>query len=217
MIKYFILNLFLFTACGILPSQKGYCTMFLIALLIAIFVSVYFSYRQLKKKSQLLKNKDKAIKKMEQDIENVKEVVKSSEISRAEIFRVYTLMVRLSVSSKRDRYQKFLLDYNSFIHNNSEEFRFEWEEFRVLLNSICNSYIDELESLYPTLSEKEIQVIAMQKAGFDIPDIATISGYSINTIYKRNSDIRRKLGVPELGNIIHFIDHKTAKKTDYTE
>jgi len=154
---------------------------------------------------------------MELDIENVKGIIKSSEISREEILRVYILMVRQSVSTKRDRYQKFLLDYNSFIQNNNEEFRFEWEGFRVLLNSVCNNYIDELESIYPTLSEKEIQVISMQKAGFNFSDVANISGYSINTIYKRNSDIRRKLGVPELGNIIHFIDHKVTEKRDDIE
>ncbi|MFT3993216.1 MAG: hypothetical protein QM660_02835 [Dysgonomonas sp.] len=145
---------------------------------------------------------------MEQNIESIKEKLQLTQISSNEIFRIYILMVRLSISPQKNRYQKFLLDYNSFIYDNDEEFRFEWTEFRLLLNNNCNNYINNLESLFPNLSDKEIQAISMQKAGFDIPDIANISGYSVNTIYKRNSDIRRKLGIMELGNIIQFIDLK---------
>ncbi|MDR1707206.1 helix-turn-helix transcriptional regulator [Dysgonomonas sp.] len=171
----------------------------------------------MKKKKQSVQNKEKVIDRLEQDIEQVKEKIQACKMSTQEILRVYILMVRLSVSPQRNRHQKFLQDYNSIIYDNNEEFRFESESFRVLLNNICNNYIDKLESAFPVLSEKEVQVISMLKAGFDISDIANISGYSVNTIYKRNSDIRRKLGIPESGNIIHFTDHKLGENQYYIE
>lgn len=186
------------------------CIKYLIIFLIVIYIPIYYNYRQLKKWRQSVRNKDQLIISMEQNIESIKEKLQLTQISSNEIFRIYILMVRLSISPQKNRYQKFLLDYNSFIYDNDEEFRFEWTEFRLLLNNNCNNYINNLESLFPNLSDKEIQAISMQKAGFDIPDIANISGYSVNTIYKRNSDIRRKLGIMELGNIIQFIDLKFA-------
>jgi DNA-binding CsgD family transcriptional regulator/outer membrane murein-binding lipoprotein Lpp len=198
-------------------SRYLYCVIYPVVSLIVFSILVYYCYRLMKKKKQSVQNKEKVIDRLEQDIEQVKEKIQACKMSTQEILRVYILMVRLSVSPQRNRHQKFLQDYNSIIYDNNEEFRFESESFRVLLNNICNNYIDKLESAFPVLSEKEVQVISMLKAGFDISDIANISGYSVNTIYKRNSDIRRKLGIPESGNIIHFTDHKLGENQYYIE
>lgn len=217
MLKYFVLSLSLFffhneDSLFVKNASLGpFCIIYLIVSLIAISILIYYGNKQLKQKEQSILSKDKVIKQRELDLESSKKMIKVSQISNEEVFRVYRLMVCLSISPQSGRYQKFLRDYNSIIHHNNEEFRFDWVEFHTLLNNIYDGYLEKLELFFPNLSEKEVQVISMQKAGFDIPDIARIFEYSVNTIYKRNSDIRKKLGVPESGNIIHFIDRNIAE------
>ena len=179
-----------------------YCIIYLIISFLTISFFIYYSRIQFKKR----KKKESEIKRMEDNIKNANKMIEACETSNEEILRIYRIMVQLSVSPRKNRYQKFLLDFNNFIYNNNDEFQFDWNSFETLLNKVCNRYVDKIRSSYPNISEKEVQIITMQKAGFDIPDIAIILEYSINTVYKRNSDIRKKLGVPELGNIIHFID-----------
>lgn len=194
-------------------SCYGYCIIYLLVSLIIISVLIYYCYRQLRKRRQSIQKKDNIIKRMEEDMEDINEMVETSKISNQEILRIYKLMVRLAISPQKNRHQKFLLDYNSFIYNSDDTFQFNWVTFEILLNNISNRYVDKLRSLFSNLSEKEVQVVAMQKAGFEIPDIAVILEYSVNTVYKRNSDIRKKLNVPESGNIIYFIDQKLGENT----
>lgn len=193
-------------------SRYQYCIISLAISLVVFFLSIYYSYKQLTKTKQSIQHKDNIIKRMEDDFVNNRKMIETCRVTNKEMLDVYMRIVQLSVSPKKRHHQKFLLDYNSIIYNNSEEFQFDWETFRVLFNNTFNYYIDKLKTIFPDLSEKEVQAISMQKAGFDIADIAQIFEYSVNTIYKRNSDIRKKLGVPELGNIIHFIDHELRQK-----
>lgn len=185
-------------------SCYPHCIIYLIISFLTISFFVYYSLIQFKRR----KKKENILKKMEDKIEDVNKMIEACETSNEEILRIYRIIVRLSVSPQKNRHQKFLLDFNHFIYNNNDEFQFDWDTFEALLNNICNGYVDKVRSSFSNISEKEVQVITMQKAGFDIPDIAIILEYSINTVYKRNSDIRKKLGVPELGNIIHFIDNE---------
>jgi tetratricopeptide (TPR) repeat protein len=181
---------------------------FLIISLTAISLIVYFGFRILKKKKQDIIDKDNTIKGMASVIKNNQEMFMAYKISNEEILKVYMRMVQLSNSPQKDRYKNFLLEYNKIMYDCNEEFKFDWNIFCGLLNNTYDKYIDKLKARFKKLTDKEIQAIALQKAGFEILNIADIFGYSINTVYKRNSDIRKKLEIQELGNIIEFIDQK---------
>lgn len=181
---------------------------FLIISLTVISLIVFSGFKILKRKKRDLIAKENTIRGMASVIENNHEMITTYKISNEEILKGYMRMVQLSNSPQKSKYKNFLLEYNKIMYDYDEEFKFDWNIFSCLLNNTHSQYIDKLKDRFNKLTDKEIQAIALQKASFEISDIADIFGYSINTVYKRNSDIRKKLKVPELGNIIEFIDQK---------
>lgn len=173
-------------------------------------ILLFYGIRLARKHKKKIINNESLIKGMMKKIEYNEELISTYNISNREVLSGYLRMVQMSISPRKNKYKTFLLEYNRIMYNLDEEFYFNWEIFSQLLNNAYNKYLDRLYADFGYLSDKEIRVIAMQKAGFEIAEIAELSGYSINTIYKRNSDIRRKLGIPESGSIIEFIDEKLA-------
>ncbi|MFT4224317.1 tetratricopeptide repeat protein [Dysgonomonas sp.] len=184
---------------------------FLIVSLALVLLIVSSGFKILKRRRQDIIDKENAIRSMELVIKNNEKTIMTYKISSEEILKGYMRMVQLSISPQKDRYKNFLLEYNKVMYDSDAEFRFNWNIFCGLLTNAHNRYIEKLRYRFKKLTDREIQAIAMQKAGFEISDIAGIFGYSINTVYKRNSDIRKKLKIPELGNIIEFIDQKLTE------
>lgn len=195
----------------ILSERNKYYIILLVAVLAVIPLIIYRGIKLLKKKRLDLIDKENVIKMMELEKKGYQEIITTYKISNEEILKSYMRMVQLSISPKKNRYKNFLLEYNKVVYNCDEEFNFDWAVFCELLNNAYSQYIDSLKLTFIYLSDKEIQSIAMQKAGFEIADIAELFGYSIHTVYKRNSEIRKKIGITESGNIIEYIDKKLVQ------
>lgn len=178
----------------------------LLFLLVGNLFILDYGVRQSRKRKKEILNKENIIKEMLSKLEYTEGIIATYKKTNEEVLDGYIRMVQLSISPKKNKYKNFLLDYNKIMYNCDEEFTFSWDLFCRLLNNAHNNYIDKLNSDFGFLTDKEIQVIAMQKAGFDLAQIAEILEYSINTIYKRNSNIRKKMEIPESGSIIDFID-----------
>lgn len=174
-------------------------------ILILIFIVIILLVIKLRRRD--LKTKDIEIKDIEQKLLIKEATLISIKISNEEYLKIYRKMVLLSISPFKTKYKKFLLEYNKLVNDNDNEFEFDWNIFCKYLNSTYIDYIQNITLNYPSLTEKDIQVIAMQKGEFEISEIATILNHNINTVYKRNSDIRKKLGIKVGGNIIEFIDN----------
>lgn len=185
-----------------------YCIYILLVLLVGNLILFYYGMRIYRKRKKEIQCNENRLQGMLKKIEYNEEIIAAYKISNIEVLNGYVRMVQLSISPRKNKYKTFLLEYNKIMYNLDEAFFFNWEIFCHLLNNAYNKYLDRLYADYSYLSDKEVYVIAMQKAGFEIAEIAEISGYSINTIYKRNSDIRRKMEIPESGNIIEFIDER---------
>lgn len=194
-----------------LSKRNHRYTIIIILILIAVPFITYSVFKLLKKRKLDIMNKEKVIKKMKIEKRSYEEVIATYKISNEEFLKGYVHMVQLSISPKKNKYKNFLLEYNKILHNRDEEFNFNWLIFSDLLNSTYNRYFDRLKLVFTSLVEKEIQSIAMQKAGFELADIAELFGYSIHTVYKRNSEIRKKINLTESGNIVEFIDKKLAR------
>lgn len=165
-----------------------------------------FTYRSRKEKDIWIKNK--IIEEKNSYIKDRDEIIITHKLSLKKWLDIYNRMVLLSISPQKKKYSKFLEDYNKLFYNKEGEFSFKWDVFRDMINQVFNNYETTTKEKCSTLTTKEIQVILLQKAGFEIADIAILLDNSINTIYKRNSDIRKKLEAPDSANIIDYIDTK---------
>ena len=79
-------------------------------------------------------------------------------------------------------------------------------DYNMLLD-LMPEVIKSIESRFPDkLSQKEVCTCCLFYFGFDISDIATYMDLSMNTIYMRGCQIRKKLDIAERGDIKSFLD-----------
>lgn len=184
----------------------------IILVLAAIPLIAYPVFVLLRRRNLALIDKENIIKRMKVERKKNEKVMTTYKMSNEEYLKGYVRMVQLSISPQRNKYKNFLLEYNKIMYNTDDEFNFNWSVFQDLLSNAYIQYIDKLRLTFTHLGEKEIRSIAMQKAGFEIADIAELFGYSIHTVYKRNSEIRKKIKLTESGNIVEFIDKELSQK-----
>lgn len=83
-----------------------------------------------------------------------------------------------------------------------------WENLQGIIDNLYDNFHRNLHAQYGSqLSDKEEQIIILMVAGFSTKEIAVVTSQSAATIYVRKSSIRRKLGVPEKEDIVHWL-HK---------
>ena len=63
----------------------------------------------------------------------------------------------------------------------------------------------DLVRLYPSLTEKEVQLCCLLTAGFRTDEIAGVWMQSVFSVHKCKTDVRKKLGVPDGGDITAFL------------
>lgn len=85
----------------------------------------------------------------------------------------------------------------------------DWPEFYSMIDNLYDGFHARLIKKYPdTFNDKEQQIIVLLKAGFSTKEIGVLTEQSSATIYTRKSVIRKKLAVPENGDIIARIDEQ---------
>ncbi|MGL5261449.1 MAG: tetratricopeptide repeat protein, partial [Bacteroides sp.] len=78
---------------------------------------------------------------------------------------LYHKLAMLSLNSRADK--KSLADFNRIIYGQDGPFKFDWEQYKTILNRVYPNYeIDLLSKYGEILSQKEIEVILLQKGGF---------------------------------------------------
>ena len=69
------------------------------------------------------------------------------------------------------------------------------------VNELFNGFADKLAARYPVLTPDDIQLCCMICAGFDAGIMSTIMGIGLDSIYKKRSRLRKKIGLHEKEDI----------------
>lgn len=81
----------------------------------------------------------------------------------------------------------------------------QWDKFYHHINLSFNNFHSALTKKYPILNEKEIQLCCLLIAGFKTEEIAAIWTKSVFSVHKYKTNIRKKMNVPEGGDIVIFL------------
>ena len=73
----------------------------------------------------------------------------------------------------------------------------DWLQFRELFDKQNPKFIIQLKAQYPILTNTEIRLFLLIKAGFEATKIAAVSGVSTNSIYTSRYRLRKKLNLAE--------------------
>ncbi len=115
------------------------------------------------------------------------------------------LLIMNSSPVEDSKEQKVLTRINEILYGQPDANANE-EEFYILLNIVHNNFLTRLTEAFPELNENEIQICCLMKAGFDTSKICFISKYAPTTIRIKKTNIRKKVGITDGGNIIDFLD-----------
>jgi|GEM_PF-1363871 len=72
----------------------------------------------------------------------------------------------------------------------------KWEAFRQEYNHATNNELDRLQKEYPSLTEADIQYIALSKLELNVEEMCILLGCTNRTIWNRKQIVRTKLGLP---------------------
>lgn len=81
-----------------------------------------------------------------------------------------------------------------------------WNDFYQLIDSVYKDFYTRLNTRFgDRLTEKEIQLCCLLRAGFSTKEISVLTGQKFQTIYQRKTTIRQKLGMDEKEDIVDFL------------
>lgn len=91
----------------------------------------------------------------------------------------------------------------------------DWPHFYSMIDGLYDGFYTNTVSSYPDLTDKEIQIICLQKSGFSTKEIGVLTSQSSATIYVRKTSIRKKLSTPENGDFIAQLDAIFGSEIEY--
>lgn len=86
-----------------------------------------------------------------------------------------------------------------------------WGNVFEIIDNLYYGFYTRLHNRYgDVLTDKEEQIIILMLAGFSTKEISVITLQTTATIYVRKSSIRKKLGLPEKGDIVVFLKQNVS-------
>ena len=83
-----------------------------------------------------------------------------------------------------------------------------WKDLYPIIDAVYDNFYARLKVLAAgCLSEKELQLCCLLRAGFSTKEISVVTQQSVRTIYQRKTNIRHALGMNEKDDIVSFIEH----------
>ncbi|HRI62457.1 MAG TPA: helix-turn-helix domain-containing protein, partial [Saprospiraceae bacterium] len=70
----------------------------------------------------------------------------------------------------------------------------DWTHFKELFEKVHPGYLAEQKAQCPDLTRAELRLLALEKLGLDVHEIANILGISTNTVYQTRRRMRKKEG-----------------------
>ncbi|MDR0543183.1 MAG: tetratricopeptide repeat protein [Dysgonamonadaceae bacterium] len=192
-----------------LVIQSQWALLSLSLLIIAIFLILFIFSRT----NQQNKN---ALSEAKQTIYQLKEMVNMADDSiHAFLVRHFDVVKKISLlegylrEEEREKGKEILKKVNKIIY---EKDCFDWEIFYETMNKLYKGYFDKIKTIFPLLFELEYKICCLTKSGLNNTEIAIILKLNVNIIQIRKTAIRKKLNIPEHGDIVKFMDTIIAEE-----
>lgn len=98
-----------------------------------------------------------------------------------------------------------LKQFNTIVYGQSSLDE-QWETLHQAFKQARPEYSEKIRALCPDMTETEFRICILTYADFSVKEIAIILQHSPNTIQTRRTSLRKKLGVPNGGDIADSID-----------
>ena len=181
--------------------------LYIIIVCLLLFFSIpiiitFFRNRNRKQKMELLKARQ-TIESLEEMIEtkNDKEN-KLREMMIEKLDLVKKVAQIKSFSNQND--SEFIKHYhNIFVRNATETL--DWNNLYPIFNELYNNFAEKIKLVYPTLTEKDLQLCCLIRADFQQDEIGFIMSYGYESVKVIKMRMRKKLGFETNHDFLNFI------------
>lgn len=126
------------------------------------------------------------------------------ELIRCDLQLFRELMARRSLRQEKGQETKQASDRSAPSEGADAPFT-RWDLFYRHIDFLFDGCYTQLVRLHPSLTEKEVQLCCLLTAGFRTDEIAGVWMQSVFSVHKCKTDVRKKLGVPDGGDITAFL------------
>ena len=170
---------------------------FVIALLFLLYYKEQKRLQQVKNEHQrtrhelALQQEQAKTDRMAAELKAMQDVLKEKLRQRLEITkRLQIDALKGQTTDKLPQWVQQLLNDYTFTDKS------KWEAFRQEYNHATNNELDRLQKEYPSLTEADIQYIALSKLELNVEEMCILLGCTNRTIWNKKQIVRTKLGLP---------------------
>lgn len=92
-----------------------------------------------------------------------------------------------------------------------------WKNFYDEFNLCYNNVLAKLKEKHPTLTETDLQYIALTLLQYDTTEMSFLLGIGKQTIWNRRTNVKRHMGMPDDANLNEWIINDMAKEYEMVE
>ena len=117
-------------------------------------------------------------------------------------------LIRLVAGQPTAQNQELLRRFSTLPHpGDAVEGLLVWNDLYPVIDRLYDGFHARLATRFGTLlTDKEQQLCCLLRADFTTKEISVLTSQSVPTIYQRKTNIRKKLGMDEKGDIVSFLN-----------
>jgi DNA-binding CsgD family transcriptional regulator len=184
--------------------------MFLFAMFFILLIS-YFAFflhrKNVQKKARIveIEQKIETLMEMNNNYSEKEQSTKNILIRHLNILKKVALIKEQINEEDRKKGKPLIEKFNRIVY---EQETFNWDLFYQSLNEIRSGFYNRMREQYPQLEDSEFQICCLYCEHFSSDEIAAVMNFSVNTIHKKTSILRRKIGVFSHVNMVDFLTEK---------
>ncbi|GHV56223.1 hypothetical protein FACS1894182_02330 [Bacteroidia bacterium] len=186
-----------------LVIQHQWALLFLALLIIAIALISFIFYRTHQQHKNALVEAKQTTYQLKGMVNNADNAIHAFMTNKFDIVKKISLLEGYLRDEEKEKGKEILRKVNKIIY---EKDSFDWEVLYQAMNALYKGYFDKIKIVFSQLSELEYKICCLTKSGLSNTEIAIILKSNVNIIQIRKTSIRKKLDVPEYGDIVKFMD-----------
>lgn len=168
--------------------------------------------RDRKNRKALLEAESKMIilQNLADEFERKEDSLRQLALRHFDILKKVALLDGMMKEQKNGQEKKMLTLFNQAVYENNSGF--DWDTFFKSLNLLKDGIPQKVRLQYPHLTETEYRILILSFTGLSNKETSIILNLSTNTINSHRSSIRRKLNMPEYGDLEEFVTNQILNK-----
>lgn len=175
----------------------------LIVLSMLIILFILYRNKRHRKALEEAESKIQTLQTMAMEFDRKEDNLRQLALKHFDILKKVAVLDGMMNDLKTAPEKKIKTLFNQAVYENNASF--DWDTFFKALNPLKNGIPEKIRDFYPQLTETEYRVLILSFTGLSNKESSIILNLSTNTINSLRSSVRKKLHVPEYGDLEEFV------------